>query len=122
MRTSAIYFALLLNAGSAVGATADTRATFAGECFAIRGRLEQSNGSPSFRLWKVGTKRVFGVIGCNGKDEDDLSIPDNVKKIGGQYVSTSVFGDYEVCPFTKERQGWMQMVCIKSAAHLSAEK
>jgi hypothetical protein len=30
----------------------------------------------------------------------------------------SVFGEFEVCPFTPERKGHMQMVCVESAKRL----
>jgi len=29
-----------------------------------------------------------------------------------------LYGDYTVCPFTHERAGWMQYVCIARATHL----
>lgn len=29
-----------------------------------------------------------------------------------------VYGDFEVCPFTPQRKGHLQLVCIESAAHL----
>ena len=30
-----------------------------------------------------------------------------------------VFGDFEVCPFTRRRPGIMQMVCIAGASNLT---
>jgi hypothetical protein len=97
----------------------DVSATvLADRCFVVHGRLEQSNGVPSFRIWRVGTKRVLGVFDCKGRDESPLAIPPYVKKLAGEYVSNPVFGDFEVCPLTKEHRGWMQMVCIESATHL----
>jgi|1186.fasta_scaffold1208519_2 hypothetical protein len=90
--------------------------------FTIHGRLEQSNGAPSFRIWRAGTKRILGVLDCAGRDESPRAIPLNVQKVAGRYVSVPVFGDFTVCPLTGERRGWMQMVCIKRADHLRAEK
>jgi hypothetical protein len=29
-----------------------------------------------------------------------------------------IYGDFEVCPFTPERKGHMQMVCVQSAKKL----
>ena len=33
----------------------------AGSCYWTRGRLRVGNGTPSYRLWKMGTKRVLGI-------------------------------------------------------------
>ena len=86
----------------------------------VHGRLTLGNGTPGFRIWPVGTKRMLGVLDGNGEDETDNVIPSKVRKLafapGG--LEIPVFGDYEVCPLTTERQGWMQMVCIKSASNL----
>jgi len=38
----------------------------------------------------------------------------------GEPGETVVYGDYEVCPLSKPHPGWMQFVCIESAAHLEA--
>ena len=35
-------------------------------------------------------------------------------------LDTSVFGDFTVCPYTPERPGEMQMVCILEARNLVA--
>jgi hypothetical protein len=88
-------------------------------CFMVHGRLNQSNGVPSFRLWPTGAKRILGVLDCKGKDESPNAIPAAVKKLAGPYVSVPVFGDYKVCPLTKERAGQMRMVCIETATNLS---
>ena len=34
---------------------------------------------------------------------------------------TQIYGDYEVCPLTRERPGWMQMVCIASGSRMVAK-
>jgi hypothetical protein len=33
-------------------------------------------------------------------------------------LTAVVFGDFEVCPLTKDRPGYMQFVCIEAASHL----
>jgi hypothetical protein len=33
-----------------------------------------------------------------------------------------LFGDFEVCPFTSQRQGHMQMVCVESATKLVVKR
>jgi hypothetical protein len=95
---------------------------FAGSCFSVHGRLEQANGVPSLRIWRIGTKRILGVFDCAGRDESPDAIPHSVKALVGPYVSGPVYGDFLVCPFTSERAGWMQMVCIAKASHLVALK
>jgi len=99
-------------------AQASAHSPFVGECFTVRGKLFQSNGNPSLRLRKIGTKRIFGVFDCNYHDESDQALPEDVKKLVGSNVANSVLGEFEVCPLTKRRPGWMQMVCIKNASHL----
>ena|SRR5580693_2083515 len=94
---------------------------FVGPCFTVHGKLVQSNGDPSLRIWRVGTKRILGILDCKGRDESSLALPKAVSRIAGEHAATSTFGDYTVCPLTKPRTGWMQMVCIKSATHLVPE-
>ncbi len=88
----------------------------AGECFTVLGQLLQSNGNPSYRIWKIGTKHMLGVVDCSGRDESDQAIPANVQAIAGKYVEKRVIGDFEVCPLSASAT--MQRVCIRSATHL----
>jgi hypothetical protein len=44
----------------------------------------------------------------------------NVMPKGADAVSTDIYGDYRVCPFTKSRPGRMQYVCIARASRLIA--
>jgi len=37
-------------------------------------------------------------------------------------ANEQLFGDFEVCPFTPEKQDHMQMVCVQSATHLVVKK
>jgi hypothetical protein len=94
------------------------RADLVGSCFNVRGRLSVYNGTPSIRLWPVGSKRLLGVI-----DPKDVSgepgpstIPASVeKKLDGD---KEIFGDYLVCPLTRSKPGRMQTVCIESGKNL----
>jgi hypothetical protein len=79
-----------------------------GACFKLRGRLSAWNGSPTLRIWRVGTKRMLGT--------QDGPLPENLAKQMDWGVEA--WGDFEVCPYTKERPGVMQSVCIESAEHL----
>ena len=31
-------------------------------CFSFHGRMSLANGSPSLRIWRIGTKRILGVL------------------------------------------------------------
>jgi hypothetical protein len=83
-----------------------------GECFTLRGRLSAWNGSPTMRIWRVGTHRMLGT-----KDDP---LPVNLAKEMNWGIEA--WGDFLVCPFTKEQPGVRQTVCIESADHLFFKK
>jgi hypothetical protein len=86
-----------------------------GACFTVHGRLSYWNGAPSLRISRIGTRRILGV--------HTETAPENVPKLWGEDVfATDIYGDFNVCPFTKEKPGHMQMVCIESASHLIAKQ
>jgi hypothetical protein len=66
-----------------------------GACFKFHGRLSMWNGTPTMRIWRVGTKRILGT-----RDEP---LPENLAK--EMDWDTEAWGDFEVCPYTKERPG-----------------
>jgi hypothetical protein len=88
-----------------------------GECFTFHGKLQLSNGNPTYRIWRVGTKRILGVL-C---DEEPI-VPANLKSALINASNSSwdrdFSGDYEVCPFTEEKPGWMQFVCVEKVTNL----
>jgi len=86
-----------------------------GACFTIHGRIMATNGTPGMRIWRVGTKRMLGVL----PSEDEI-VPEPLKKYFGPM--TNLYGDLLVCPFTEPRPGEMQMVCIEAASHLVVER
>jgi hypothetical protein len=87
----------------------------AAPCFHIRGRLSaRSVGPPTRLIWRVGTKRVLGVV------EKDQALPENVE--AALAYDNFVYADFDVCPFTRSRPGFMQFVCVESASHLHVEK
>jgi hypothetical protein len=89
-----------------------------GECFTVHGRLGLGNGTPGFRIWKVGTGRSLGVFDCDGKAEGSDLLPASVKRVTGKNFSHEVFADFEVCPLSKEKPGERQRVCIRDAHNL----
>jgi hypothetical protein len=82
-----------------------------GACYCVRGRLSYWNGTPSTRIWVIGTHHVLGL------PSEDADLPTNVK----EHLHTfgdEITADYEVCPLSKDRKGEMQMVCIQSAINV----
>jgi hypothetical protein len=93
--------------------------TLIGKCFKVRGRLSLYNGAPTIRLWRAGTKRILGVSASYAQDGSS-SIPAEIEKQLGW--ETELWGDYLVCPFTREHPGVMQMICIEGASRTSVRK
>jgi hypothetical protein len=91
-----------------------------GECFSVRGRLSVHNGIP-IRIWIAGTRRMLGVKDATGGGVTVLPEVQRLLSLGDP-METVVFGDYEVCPLSKQHAGWMQFVCVESAIHLMARR
>lgn len=102
----------------------------ASECYWTRGRITIGNGNPSFRMWKVGTKRLLGIFSGPSVSHDRLSpdqehpeLPANVEKIWKPRLGVSpLYGDFEVCPLAPEHPGAMRPVCVESAKNLFVEQ
>ena len=92
-----------------------------GQCFQVHGRAFVSNGTPDLRIWRIGTKRILGVTASATADDAEEGIaPENLLRALGS-DKHFVFGDFDVCPFTTERDGHMQMVCVERAEDLVIE-
>ncbi len=76
-----------------------------GPCYELRGRLSFWNGAPSARIWRVGTPRMLGI------HYDELP-PELASRMTS--FDSEAWGVFNVCPFTKQRPGRMQSVCIES--------
>jgi hypothetical protein len=87
-----------------------------GRCFSVHGRLSVFNGAPSFRIWKIGTKRVLGVSEQRFALEGYNNLPDDLR--GKVDAEKDLYGDFLVCPFTKARPKEMQMVCIEQVTNV----
>jgi hypothetical protein len=79
-------------------------------CFKVHGRLSNWNGNPTRRIWIIGTKRMLGI-------REDTSLPKALERAKPDFDDVST-GDFEVCPFTRERKGWMQIVCVASVSKI----
>ena len=99
-----------------------TRSDLIGPCFDLRGRVSIGNGNPNVRIWRVGTTRILGVVGaeCDEHPCGPSAMPDSLWTQMDE--DHDVFADLTVCPVTKERAGWMQMVCIDSARNTARRR
>jgi hypothetical protein len=91
-------------------------------CYWTHGRLSVANGTPSIRLWKIGTKRILAIHSGPGfkpgnQENENPEIPGNVER-AFKSINTRVFADFEICPLEPERPGEMQDVCIESAKNI----
>ena len=95
----------------------------ASTCYWTHGRLSAYNGTPAFRLWKIGTHRLLGISsGPLAEKHDPLDnehpeLPENLQRAFDK-SRTPVFGEFEVCPLEPERPGAMHMACIEAATHV----
>jgi hypothetical protein len=89
-------------------------------CYSVHGRLSRGADTVGLRLWPVGTKRMLGVTsGPKTDDADEPIWPVSLKFESGD---EDIYGDFKVCPFTPERKGEMQLVCIESASRLVVKR
>lgn len=116
---------LLVGAGVAVGADPVSAAScgkpcrehpqLVGPCFKIRGRMSIYNGNPTYRIWRVGTKRILGVsLGVYllpGYCNLPPAVEDKVS------LGSDLFADFVVCPFEVSKPGQMQLICVESATN-----
>jgi|SRR5690349_5821344 len=89
---------------------------FVGPCFTVRGRMYAANGSPSYRIWVVGTKRILGVH--EGVGVSECVTPALLDSLIG-IEDKLVYADFVVRPVTPDRPGSMRMVCIASARRIA---
>ena len=63
---------------------------------------------------------MLGV--SRGPTIDDASFPIWSQSLRFAHGDENIYGDFEVCPFTAERKGVMQFVCIESASHVVVKR
>jgi hypothetical protein len=115
LKAFALIAVLLLATASPAGAREGF--TPVGPCFTLHGRLMAGNGTPAYRIWRIGTNRMLGVFDEHGENENPW-FPANVKAALSK--GDLIFADFTLCPMTKRRPGWMQMVTVRSASHIVA--
>ncbi|HEY1632717.1 MAG TPA: hypothetical protein VGF56_15480 [Rhizomicrobium sp.] len=118
MRIATPMLALLL-AANAAAAGCPAGDKLIAPCFALHGRLQAWNGNPTFRIWRIGTRRVLGVEDNGGQPY----LPPAIRKVlGDDAFGKRVTADYRVCPLTKARKGWMQIVCVMDARNITLQR
>jgi hypothetical protein len=89
------------------------------------------NGTPAFRLWKTGTRRILGIysgpsVDRWGLDNESPEFPANVQRgllnLADKVSWNTIWADFEVCPLESEKAGAMQPACIESAKNIFVEK
>ena len=86
-------------------------------CLWVRGHLSvRANMRPY--LHPAGTRRLLGIASPDG----EVIMPAGLTQIFQTRVESELSGDFEVCPFTRRRSGFMQLVCIAAARHLSVSQ
>lgn len=117
MPAARFTFLLFLLAASA---SAPTDACAAGEsCHWVEGRLTLGNGTPAFRIWPRGTRRLLGVTTRRSGSEAADVIPANAARYLRENRTDRVWGRFLVCPLEPERAGRMRSVRVAAAGRLS---
>jgi hypothetical protein len=70
------------------------------------------NGGTPYHIWRIGTDRMLGVR--------DSIVPESLAT--SLTWGNAAFGDFYVCPFTKELPDAMQFVCVESARNIVYRK
>lgn len=91
-----------------------------GPCFNVHGRIRLYNGSPSVRIWPVGTNRLLGVSEGRFYNEEYANMPPDLLDL--LTFHSELFADFIVCPFTIDEPGAMRLVCIDSVSNVIVRK
>lgn len=98
----------------------------ASSCYWAHGRLGFGNGTPAYRLWKIGTDRLLGIysgpsVDRYGLDNENPEFPSEIQRRFDP-LKNRIFADFEICPMEREREGVMQAACIESAKNIVAQE
>ena len=84
-----------------------------GKCFSIHARYAVYTADGMEVLWPVGTHRLLWAT--SGTEQLDTLLGDRPSDF-------FIFGDFDVCPLTREIPGEMRHVCIKEMKNLRQVK
>ena len=98
-----------------------------GHCRVVHGRMAIYNGTFSFRIWAIGTRRMLRVVDEDLDNFDDVGrFPPELAKALGPYRQDlwghDVFADFKVCDVTESRPDVMQTVTVTGATRIRVEK
>jgi hypothetical protein len=99
-------------AAAAKASTPCTQTNF-GKCFSIHARYAVYTGDGMEELWPVGTHRLLWA--ASGTDQLDALLRDHESDF-------YIFGDFVVCPLSKEIPGEMRHICIQKMRNLKRVK
>jgi hypothetical protein len=86
-----------------------------GACFVIRGRASAFEGSPSIRIWPIGSNRLLGISEGRYNDKQHSNAPADLEQaLSAGPNATYVYGSFEVCPFEPDVLGLMRLVCVET--------
>ncbi|HEX8363737.1 MAG TPA: hypothetical protein VF603_00460 [Allosphingosinicella sp.] len=88
-------------------------------CHWVEGRLQGGNGTPAYRIWPRGTRRLLGVTTAGFDAEAADVIPANVAHYLRANRTDRLWGRFLVCPLAPERAGRMRPVRLLAARRLS---
>jgi hypothetical protein len=107
-----ILVLLLVNVRNATAQSCKSDPKVVASCFTVHGKLYNANGGSVARIWKIGTNRVLGVT---------RELPTSIEPYMGDFDDVP-YADFLVCPYTKEKAGVMQLVCVESATRIVKAK
>jgi hypothetical protein len=95
-------------------------------CYWTHGRLVAGNGTPSLRLWPIGTKHLLGIysgpsVDRHSLDNENPELPANLM-LKFKPFENRVYADFEVCPLETARPGSMQAACVETAKNIVVEE
>ena len=99
-------------------------------CVRFHGRLATGNGTPSTRLWEIGSHHIYGIYSNqygfahdnSTLDNEAPELPKEVTRHITEEGGWTAYGDFEVCPLERRIKGHMQAACIESATHVFLPK
>jgi hypothetical protein len=110
----AIVLALPVAARAEPGTPCAQSTAIVGRCFTVHGRMSFWNGNPPVRIHPTGSRRMLGVLDGAKSDASSAVLPADLRRqLGPEWDTNTVYGEFELCPLTKQRPGWMQFVCLR---------
>jgi hypothetical protein len=81
--------------------------------FIVHGRLSITNGTPSFRIWIIGTTHILGI---DQIDDNNPIMPDTLKKL--IRLDNKIYADFTAKPLSKYKRGEIQRVQVLSVRNI----